>query len=186
MGHKDSCHTKFSMQVLNQVLKLTSADGIQGRKGLIHQQDLGMGNDGPQNPNPLPLSARQVLGQPVQVLVRLQAHLGQEFSGFFQNRCLIHTLHLRNKGNVLCHGHIGKEGDLLEDIACLQTQFPKVIVLEPLALKENIAVCLFQEAVNQFQGRCFSTTAGTNHHKELPLLDGKGQIAQDWSIDRAI
>ena len=121
MGHKDSCHTKFSMQVLNQVLKLTSADGIQGREGLIHEQDLGMGNDSPQNPNPLPLSARKILGQPVQVLVRLQAHLGQEFSSFFQNCCLVHTLHLRNKGNVLCHGHIGKEGDLLEDIACLQT-----------------------------------------------------------------
>ena len=44
---------------LDQVLDLAGGDGVEGRAGLVHQQHLGLGGDGPGDAQPLLLAAGQ-------------------------------------------------------------------------------------------------------------------------------
>ncbi|CKU14957.1 Uncharacterised protein [Mycobacterium tuberculosis] len=58
MGYKNRCHPKLFMQFFCQNLQLFSRNSIQGRKGFIHEENLGLTNHSSDNTDPLLFSTR--------------------------------------------------------------------------------------------------------------------------------
>ena len=87
-------------------LNLPPQVGVQGRKGFIQQQHLGLGGQNPGQGHPLLLSPRELTGALVPMLLQLKT----------AQQLLHRRLVPGGHGDVLLHGVMGEQGVLLEEI----------------------------------------------------------------------
>ena len=87
--------------------------GVQVGQRLVHQEDLGIPDDGAADGHTLALAAGQGLGLPAQVLGDIQ-----DFGSLLDllvDFVLGNLAELQRKGHVFIHGHVGIQGVVLED-----------------------------------------------------------------------
>lgn len=115
---EDHADAEFLPQAQQLVLQRGARDGVDRREGLVHQQDLGLVDQGAGHGNPLAHAAREF----VRVAIR---HLRQtddieEAPGLVPAFGLADATHLQAELDVLPHRHPGKQRILLEDDAALR------------------------------------------------------------------
>ena len=74
VGDKDDGHFKAFVKVLDELLQLIAADGIEGAERFIHEEDVRFGHDGPQNADSLLFAAGKVAGIAVHILIGVEAY----------------------------------------------------------------------------------------------------------------
>ena len=113
MGHVDEGGLQPLVQLDELGPGLDAQLGVQVGQGLVHQEDLGMADDGPSQGHALALAAGELLGLALEQLVDVQDAGGfldplidLSFGGVAQ---------LEAEGQVVVDGHVGVEGVVLED-----------------------------------------------------------------------
>src|SRR5450830_1241097 len=112
MGHVDRCDAQRLVQ-LNQFLAGLHAQlGVQIGQGLVHQEDLGLTHDGTGESDALALSAGQLLGDALEVVLQAQ-HLccfGNTVVDFLSRD----VVQLETKRDIVAHGHVRIQGIVLK------------------------------------------------------------------------
>jgi hypothetical protein len=116
VGHEDDRLAKPPLKLQQFVLEPAADDGVDGAKGLVHQQHRRVGGESPRHPGPLALPARKLAGIAV-------AHAGLEVDQVDQ---FVHPLvdtgavpaeEPGDRGDVLGESPVGEEPDLLNHVA---------------------------------------------------------------------
>jgi hypothetical protein len=146
--------------------------GVQVGQGLVHQEHLGLADDGPAHGHPLALAARELLGLALQQRPKLQ-HLGHLLDPAV-DLGLVHAPDLQPVGDVVGHGHVGVEGVGLEhhgDVAVLGGQG----VDHPLADAQGAAGDVLQ-AGHHAQGGGLAAAGRADQDQELAVGDVQVQV----------
>ena len=81
--------------------------------------------------------------------------------------------------DVLSHRHIGKQANLLNDIADVTTQLYLVLGGNILTIEINFALGRFDEAIDHFQCSGLAAARGSNQNGHLAFLNLKRQVVQN-------
>ena len=115
VGNENGGQTQFLMDLPDAGLQGLAKLGINGGQGLVQQQDLGMGDNGTGQGNPLLLTAGQTGG--ILVFLAFQLHQFHRPADMIGNFIFGHFLHFQSETNVLFHRHVGEQRVLLKDHA---------------------------------------------------------------------
>ncbi len=117
MGDKDDGSLGFGLQLEQFVLHLGTDQRVEGREGLVHEQDVGVDRQATGQADPLLHAAGQFARQAVRP--GIQPDLRQCFEGPLLPGRLVDTVHLQAEGGVLQDRHVRHQGEGLEDHAQL-------------------------------------------------------------------
>ena len=141
--------------------------GVQVGQGLVHQQHLGLPDDGPADGHALALAAGEGLGLAVQVLGDVQ-----DLGGFLDplvDLGFVHLAQLQGEGHVLIDRHMGIQGVALEDhgdVAVLGLH-----VVHQLAVDVQLALADLLQAGDHPQGGGLAAAGGADQDDELLIGD---------------
>ena len=167
MGDVDERGVDLLTQLDDLCAHLVTQLGVQVTERLIHQEDLGLTDDGAADGDTLALAAGQGLGLAVEVLGDVQ-DLGSLLD-LAVNLVLGNLLELERESHVLVDRHVGVEGVALEDhgdIAVLGGD-----VVHDLAVNEQLALADLLKTSHHAQRRGFAAAGGADQHDELLVLD---------------
>ena len=141
--------------------------GVQVGKGLVHQHDLGVTDDGPADGNTLTLTAGQSLGLTAQVLGDVQDLSG--FLDLFIDLVLRRVTQLQGESHVFINSHVGVQGVVLEDHG-------NIPVLGGHVVDQTVADVQFTagnllQAGDHTQGGRLTTAGRSNQNDEFLVLD---------------
>ena len=148
---------------------------VQVGKGLVHQQHVGLDDDGPGKGDTLLLAAGHVLGLPVAKRGNLH-----HVEHLLHAPCLLRILDVplfQTERHILERRHMGEHGIVLEDHA----DVPLVAgdVVDALPVEEEIASLDGIETGNHAQQRGLAASRRAEQREELTLLDVQAQIRND-------
>ena len=141
--------------------------GVQVGEGLVHQQDLGLPNDGATDGHALALAAGQSLGLAAQVFGDTQGL--RRLVDPAVNLLLGHLAELQGELHVLPHGHVGIQGVVLEhhgDVPVLRLH-----VVHALAVDQQVTAGDILQTGHHPQSGGLAAAGGTHQHDELPVGD---------------
>ena len=155
----------FLLPGLQQLLlELGTGLCVQGAKGLIHQQHLGVYGVGPGDGHPLLHAAGKLLGVAFGEL--LQLHHLEVLAGDLVTLRLALALELEAKLDVLFHREPGEKGVLLEDDAPVRAR-----ALHLLAIDEDMALGGDIQAADDVEEGGLAAAGGAHHTDKLVLVD---------------
>ena len=169
MRDVDEGHPDFLLQgdqlELHPLLEL----GIESCQRLIQQQQARPVDQRPRYGHALTLATGQLVRKALlhaeqRNIVERFMHPGSDLLGR-------HAVHPEREGDVLRHGHVGKQGVALEhgvDVAILRRDPGHV-----LAIEENAATVGLVEARDHAQQRGLAAAGGSEEGEELASLDGQ-------------
>ena len=134
------------LDIFDFVLKGLPGHGVQGAEGLIHQHDGRGGRQGPQHADALLLAAGEFGG--ILVGIGLHVYHFQKALHDLLAPLLVIFQQFRHNADVLGHGHIWKQTDLLDDVADVPPQLHLVLGLDILAVDGDGAGVDVDEAVD--------------------------------------
>ena len=143
-----------------------------GLERLVHQQHLGLPNDGTADGYPLVLAAGEDLGFAVQILgdaqnLRRLVHTGLDF--------LLGVLpQLLGELHVLPDGHVGGEGVVLEDHGDVTVLGGHVV--HRLAADVHLAAADLLQAGHHPQRGGLAAAGGAHQHDDLRVLDYQVEV----------
>ena len=151
--------------------------GSRAEKGLIHQHDGGRSRQGPQHADALLLAA----GELRRILVGRLLHVDQlqHLLDDLIAPGLVVLQQLGDHADVLGHGHVGEQADLLDHVADVTAQIYFVLGGDVLAVQIDLSTGGLNEAVDHFQRGGFAAAGRTDEHGHLTVRDLKAQIVQD-------
>ena len=118
---------------------------------LIHQDDRRGGGQCPEDADALLLPAGHLGGVLVGVLLIGQVDQLQQLMDNLVARLLAVFQQIGHHADVLGHGHVGKQADLLDDIADVAAQLHPVLGGDILAVYIDLAAGGFNQAVDHLQ-----------------------------------
>lgn len=92
----------------------------------------------PGHADPLLLSAGELGGVPVQILVRVHAHHVHQLQGALADLLGAGLGELGDDLNVLPDGHVGEQAGLLNDVAHAPAQLDHILVADVLTVDEDL------------------------------------------------
>ena len=141
--------------------------GVQVGQRLVHQEHLGLTDDGAADGHTLALAAGQSLGLPVQILGDVQDSGG--LADLPVDLILGHLLQLQGEGHVLIDGHVGIEGVGLEDHGDITVLGGHIV--HQLAVDVQLAAADLLQAGNHPQRGGLTAAGGTDQNDELLVRD---------------
>ena len=146
--------------------------GVDGGEGLVQQQQLGIGSQGPGESHPLTLAAGQLVGEAAAQTGKADQlqqllHPGLDL-GFGP------VLHLQAEGDVFEHGHIAEQGVILEHeahspLACLH-------LVDQSAADIDLAGIGMIQPGQHAQNGGLAGTAGAQQSGEGALAHGEAHV----------
>ena len=137
--------------------------GVQVGQRLVHQEHLGITDDGAADGHALALAAGQRLGLAVQVLGDVQ-NLGR-LPHLLVDLLLGYLAQLQGEGHVLIYGHVGVQGVALEDHGDVPVL--RLHVVHPLAADDQIALGDILQAGDHPQRGGLAAAGGADQDDEL-------------------
>ena len=179
VGDKDDGLVQLLLQVAYLLLQGAAGHGVQGREGLIHQDDGGRGGQCPENADALLLTAGHLAGVFMGVLLIGEIDHLQQLPG--DAVALLFTVFQQsgNHADVLGHRHIGEQADLLNDIADMPAQIHLVLGGDVFAIQIDLPAGGLDEAVDHFQRGGLAAAGRADEHGHLTVRDLKAQIVQN-------
>ena len=147
--------------------------GVQVGQGLIHQQHLGLPDNGSPDGHTLPLAAGQRLGLPVQILGDAQDL--RRLVHPLLDLLLGHFLQLQGEFHVLPHRHVG--------IQCVALEHHRDVpvfglhVVDQLAVDVQLSLADLLQARHHPQGGGLAAAGGAHQHDELLVRDLQVEVA---------
>ena len=181
VGHVDDGGARLLVEALELRPHVDAQPGVQVGQGLVQQQELGAGGDGPGDGHPLLLASGELVGIAAPVL--LDPHGPEGPHDRLLDLLLLHLLDLETEGYVLKHRHVGPQGVALEH----QVQSPfagrfeesLVRIDDHLVVDGHGAVLgLFQPGDDSKRGG-FAAAGGPQQGHKVPVLDGQIDVPQD-------
>ncbi len=173
MRHPDAGHISFADKRSQQMFDVLLGEVVEGRGGLIEQQDLGLVGKGAGDGDALGLAAGK--GGDIAIFIASHADLGNQVS----------YLRIPQGNPVLCGskddvvgGGAGKQIGLLHDHADATAQGPRVHCAGIDALQQDGAAGGFIQPVQHAQQGAFAGSAGAEDGENLSLVETKADIAQ--------
>ena len=135
VGNKNNGFAKTLLQVLYLVLKSLSRLRIQSAEGLIHQHDRGRSCQRTQNTYTLLLPAGELRG----ILFRIVLHVDQlqHLLNSLGTAGLIVFEKLGHHRDILGHGHVWEQADLLDHIADMSAELHLILQADVLPIDGN-------------------------------------------------
>ena len=84
--------------------------------------------------------------------------------------------------DVLGHGHVGEQADLLDDVADVAAQFYLVLGVDVLAVDGDGAGINVDQTVDGFEGSGFAAAGGADENHKLSIGDGEVQVLQNGGL----
>ena len=156
VGDEDKGDARLLLDFFQLHLHVLAQLQVQGAQGLVQQQHLGMGHQGPGNGHPLLLAAGQA-GDGA-VLKPLQGHQGEHLGDFGLNLLLGDLLLPQGEGHVFKDVQVGEEGVLLEH----RVHVPLVggDVVDFVAQEDNVPLVRGFEAADEAEHGGFAAARG--------------------------
>ena len=167
VGNVDEGGVDLLAQLDDLSAHLVTELGVQVTEGLVHEEHLGLADDGAADGHTLTLAAGQSLGLTVEVLSDVQ-----DLGGFLYlavDLLLGHLLELQGEGHVLIHGHVGVQGVALEDHGDITVLGGHVI--DQLAVDVQLAFGNLLQAGHHAQSGGLAAAGGADQDDELLILD---------------
>ena len=163
------------LQAQQLVLHLGADDGVEGREGLVHQQDRRVGRQRARQAHALLHAARQFVG--VAGGPHGQAHLLQRGTGGGLAFAQRHAGQLQPEGGVLQHRQMRQQRERLEHhadvLAAEVAQLLVVVLRDVLAVDHDAAGRRLDQAVEHaHQGR-FARARQAHDDEDFARLDGE-------------
>ena len=167
MGHIDEGNAHLLLDTLQLDLHILPQAQVQRAQGLVQQQDLGAGHQGPGDGHPLLLAAGQLGDFPV--LKALQTHHAQHFRHALLDFLGRHLGDPQAKGDVLKHVQMREQRILLEHRVDLPLMRRDII--NPHTVKGDVSRRGRRETADNPQRCGLSTAAGAQKCEEFRIVD---------------
>ena len=181
VGHKQDGDAALPVDAQELILQLAPGDLVHRAERLVHQQKLRTGGQRPGDAHPLALSAGEGAGIPPRQR-RVQPHLLQQGSDFFSALLPLPFLHAGDGGhigNVLLHGHVGKQAHVLDGVADAAAQGHRVDSGHILPLDQDSARVRRQQAVYQLQHGGLSAAGPADDRHKCARLHIQREVPQN-------
>ena len=174
MGDEDAGNADAVDRILQPVAQFLADLGVDGGKGLIQEQDLGIRCQSPGKGHALALTAGELVG--ITLFHARQADEVDHFQDPLPYLLFRPLLDFQAEGDVIENGHIAEQGVVLEDEA--DAPLGSGNVVDPAAVDEDVAAVGILQAGQHAQNRRLAAAAGTEEGDELALVDAKGNVAR--------
>ena len=181
VGHKQDGDAALPVDAQELILQLAPGDLVHRAERLVHQQKLRTGGQRPGDAHPLALSAGEGAGIPPRQR-RVQPHLLQQGSDFFSALLPLPFLQAGDGGhigNVLLHGHVGKQAHVLDGVADAAAQGHRVDSGHILPLDQDSARVRRQQAVYQLQHGGLSAAGPADDRHKCARLHIQREVPQN-------
>lgn len=184
VADEDDGLVQLLLQVLHLVLQGLASQGIESGEGLIHQHDGGRSRQGPQHADALLLAA----GELRRILVGRLLHVDQlqHLLDDLIAPGLVVLQQLGDHADVLGHGHVGEQADLLDHIADMPPQFHLVLGVDILPVDADGAGIGLQQAVDHLHGGGLAAAGRADQDHELSVWNGEIQVLEDRGLAIAL
>src|SRR5215218_5379178 len=162
VGYEDVGEVELLLQVLQQVDDLRLDRDVQSRDWLVADDQARVESDGPCHPDPLPLSARKLVGVAIVVLGVQADHLEKLLHPpLALAGATAHVVDPERLGDDVAYGHAGVQARIrvLEDDLHVppHAEHPLAIVTQyVLAVEDHLALRRFQKAQHEAGKRTLS------------------------------
>ena len=178
VGDEQDRLAELALQVDELVLHLPADERVERGEGLVHEQDVGLGGQGPGQADPLLHATRELTG--LVAAPPLQAHQGQGLFCPALALGAIHALNLQTVGGVLPHRPVRQEGEVLEDhgdaLAAQLAQLRLRDVRQVLPIEGHAAGRDGQQAVDHADEGGLPGARQAHDHEDLALVDVEGGV----------
>lgn len=168
VGDEDDGLPEIFLQRYQLVLQRLAADRIERSERLVHQDDLRIGRQRAENADALLLPAAQLVGETVAVAFgRKSGHLKQFVrpAPHFRRRP---SEQLGNDVDILRHGEVRKERDLLDHVPDTATERHSIARPDILPADDDAPGRRFFEAVDHLERRRLAAPRRTDEADQLP------------------
>ena len=177
MADENDGLAQLLLDVLHLVLQDLPGHGVQGGERLIHQYDRGRGRQGAKHADALLLATGQLGG--VFVGIGLHVHHFQKIADDLVAALFFVFQQSWHHADVLGHGHVGEQADLLDDIADVAAQLHLVLGADILSVDADRTAVRLQQAVDHLHRGGLAAAGRTDQHHELSIRDGEVQVFED-------
>ena len=167
MGDENEGNADLLLDPLQFPLHLLAQLQIQGAEGLVQQQDVRLIHQGAGDGHTLLLTAGK-LGD-VALGIAFQVHQGKHTVDLLGDDIVRQLFDTQAEGDVFENIQMGKQGIALEDGVDLPLVGGDVV--DALAVKDDRALVLLQEAAQNAQQRGFAAAGGTEQRHKLILIN---------------
>ena len=176
MGHEHDGFAHFALDPQKLVLQALSGNPVDGTEGLIHQQHRRIGAQRPGYPDPLPLSAGELVRVAVCESARVEADQLEQLADPARDPTLVPTQQARDGRDVVGNREMREEADVLDHVAHPQPQRHGVGMSHILVIVQDAPAARLDEPVDHFQGRRLAAARGADKHGELPGVELDRQV----------
>ena len=178
VGDEQDRLAELALQVDELVLHLPADERVERGEGLVHEQDVGLGGQGPGQAHALAHPSGELAG--LVAAPALQAHHGQGLLGPALALGAPHSLDLQAVGGVLPHRPVRQEGEVLEDhghaLAAQLAQLRLRDVRQVLPVEGHAAGRDGQQAVDHADEGGLPGARQAHDHEDLALVDIEGGV----------
>ena len=158
------------------VLQPRPRDRIERTEGLVHEHHGRIGREGAREPDPLALAARELGRVARAVVAGGQVDEVEQLVHALVDPTLVPAEEPWHGGDVLGHGHVGKEPRLLDDIADPATELGGVERADAPVADADVAFGDVDQAVDHLHRGRLAAARGPDEHADLAGRDDEREI----------
>ena len=185
VGDEDHGLLDGAVDTQELVLEPRPRDRIERTERLVHEHHRRIGREGPREPDPLALAARELGRVTRAVVAGGQVDEVEQLVHALVDPTLVPVEEPRHGGDVLGHGHVGKEPRLLDDIADPATELGGLERADAPVADADVAFGDVDQAVDHLHRGRLAAARGPDEHADLAgrddereIVDGRGGHAR--------
>src|SRR5690554_3742527 len=175
VGHIDDGYSDRLVYVLDFVLHLLAQVLVQRAQRLVHQDQVGIKDQGPHDRHALLLPAGKLCGPAVAQVAQLN-HVEHPLYPFLNLRLRLLS-NLQREGEVFGNRHVREERIVLKDHADAAAVWRHAVDAAPA--QHDVATCCCFEAGQHHQAGGLAGSRGAQHRDEFALGDIEVQVFDD-------
>ncbi len=186
VGDEDDGLLQLVLDLHHLVLHLATDEGVEGREGLDHQQDVGVGGEGSGQAHTLLHAARELVGSVGGV--GIEPDECKRFQRRLVTFGLGNALHLQPVADVVDHRPVREEREVLEDHAhLLPAEGLELCTIELLhvdAVDEDLAIRHRVELVDGAQRGRLARPRKAHDDEDLAAVDAEVDVVESDDVAR--
>ena len=171
VGDQEDGFSHAREESLEHVLHFGAGEGIEGSKGLVHEQDLRVGSESAGQADALALAAGELVRVALRKSSGIEADVRQELVAAFEALGSGLVLNLENQADVAFDVEVGEEAGFLNDVADAAAKGDEVGGTDGLAENADLAGGGFEHAVGGTHQGGLAGTAAAEDGSDGALLN---------------
>ena len=177
VSHEDDRLADLALEAQELVLEALAVDRVDGAEGLVHQHQRRVHGQRARHPDPLPLAARELRrdsGRESRCGSRLTS--SSSWSTRARMRSPVPAEQARDGGDVVGHGEVREEANLLDRVADVSPQLRRAALAHALAVEQDVPVGDVDHAVDHPHRRGLAAAGRAHQHADLTGRDGQREL----------